>query len=185
MADQLRSSPNTKVSEVARRLFPAPSAGTAQQFTARIHSVENALKDAPGNPYAGEALYAERCAACHKLFFKGGDIGPDLTRYQRDNLGTMLVSIVNPNAEIREGYQHITVKTKRGRTLSGFQVDRDERVLMLRGLDGQQVTLPVEDIVAVEPVGRSVMPEGLLEGLSEQQLRDLFAYLRISQPITR
>jgi hypothetical protein len=34
-------------------------------------------------------------------------------------------------------------------------------------------------------MGRSLMPEGLLEGLSDQQLRDLFAYLRISQPITR
>jgi putative heme-binding domain-containing protein len=127
----------------------------------------------------------ERCAACHKLFHKGGNLGPDLTHYQRDNLGTMLVSIVNPNASIREGYQFIAITTRDGRQLSGFQVDRDNRVTVLRGLDGQDVTIPAEEIEDVQPMGRSLMPEGLLEGLDEQQLRDFFAYLRISQPISR
>ena len=55
----------------------------------------------------------------------------------------------------------------------------------LRGLDGQDVTLSAKDIKAVTPMGRSLMPEGLLEGLTEQQLRDFFAYLRISHPITK
>ena len=40
------------------------------------------------------------------------------------------------------------------------------------------------DIATMQPVGRSLMPEGLLDGLSDQELRDLFAYLRQSQPIT-
>lgn len=154
-------------------------------FNAKIAAVEESLKKAPGSPYAGEALFEQRCASCHKLFFKGGNIGPDLTSYQRDDLGTMLISIINPNAEIREGYQFITVKTKDGRTIGGFQVDRDNQVTVLRGLDGQDLTLRSEEIESVEPMGRSLMPEGLLEGLDEQQVRDLFAYLRISQPISK
>ena len=109
-------------------------------FNAKIADVEEALKKAPGSPYAGEAIYDQRCASCHKLFFKGGNIGPELTDYQRDNLGTMLISIVNPNAEIREGFQFITVKTKDGRALGGFQVERDNQVTILRGLDGQDLT---------------------------------------------
>lgn len=56
---------------------------------------------------------------------------------------------------------------------------------MLRGLDGQDLTLSATEIDTVEPMGRSLMPEGLLEGLDEQQWRDLFAYLRISQPISK
>jgi putative heme-binding domain-containing protein len=127
----------------------------------------------------------QNCAACHKLFFKGGSIGPDLTSYQRDNLGTMLISIINPNAEIREGYQFISVETKDDRSLSGFQVDRDKQVIVLRGLDGQDVTINVKEIKEVQSMGRSLMPEGLLDGLSEQQLRDFFAFLRISQPISK
>jgi putative heme-binding domain-containing protein len=129
-------------------------------------------------------LFKARCAACHKLFFKGGNVGPDLTSYQRDNLGTMLLSIVNPNAEIREGYQYYTVETKDGRSLSGFFVERDRQVTVLRGLDGENITLSALEIAELQPVGRSLMPEGLLDGLSEQELRDFFAYLRISQPIT-
>ena len=127
----------------------------------------------------------QRCASCHKLFFKGGKIGPELTSYQRDDLGTMLISIVNPNAEVREGFQFISVVTKDGRTLTGFEVERDLQVTVLRGLDGQDITLRAEEITEVTPMGRSLMPEGLLEGLDQQQLRDFFAYLRISQPISR
>lgn len=184
VADQLRSHPKESVRTAAVKLFP-PVETSGMDFNAKIAAVEESLKKAPGSPYAGEALFEQRCASCHKLFFKGGNIGPDLTSYQRDDLGTMLISIINPNAEIREGYQFITVKTKDGRTIGGFQVDRDNQVTVLRGLDGQDLTLRSEEIESVEPMGRSLMPEGLLEGLDEQQVRDLFAYLRISQPISK
>src|SRR6185295_10517033 len=107
----------------------------------RITEIEGFLKRGTGNPYAGEGTFTERCAGCHKLFFKGGNIGPDLTNYQRDNLGTMLISIVNPNAEIREGFQYYAVETKDGRSLSGFMVDRDNQVTVLRGLEGENITL--------------------------------------------
>lgn len=127
----------------------------------------------------------ERCASCHKLFFKGGQVGPDLTNYQRDHLGTMLTSIVDPNAEIREGYQYYAIEMTDDRSLTGFLVDRDPQVVVLRGLDGEDITLRQAEIREMRPMGRSLMPEGLLEALSDQQLRDLFAYLRISQPITR
>ncbi len=184
VADQLRSHSVESVRTAAAKLFPAPGTDGVD-YGAKIAAVEAALKKGPGSPYAGEALYEQRCASCHKLFFKGGNIGPELTAYQRDDLGTMLISIVNPNVEIREGYQFITVKTKDGRAIGGFQVDRDNQVTVLRGLDGQDVTLSSAEIESVEPMGRSLMPEGLLEGLDDQQLRDLFAYLRISQPISK
>ncbi len=184
VADQLRSHAVEEVRVAAAKLFPAP-ADSGMDVNAKIAAVEAALKAGTGSPYAGEAIYEQRCASCHKLFFKGGNIGPDLTGYQREDLGTMLISIVDPSVEIREGYQFITVTTKDGRTLGGFQVDRDNQVTVLRGLDGQDLTLSAAEIEAVEPMGRSLMPEGLLEGLDEQQLRDLFAYLRISQPISK
>ena len=97
----------------------------------------------------------------------------------------MLTSIINPNAEIREGYQYYLLETKDGRSLSGFLVERDPQIVVLRGLEGADINLPQADIKALNPVGRSLMPEGLLDGLNDQQLRDFFAYLRISQPITR
>ena len=184
VANRLRASKDKQVSELAARLLPQPQP-IAVEFQHRIDEVNAILKRAPGNPYAGEGAFMQRCGSCHKLFFKGGNAGPDLTTYQRDNLGTMLLSIVNPNAEIREGYQCYTVETKDGRTFSGFFVDRDNQVTVLRGLDGENVTLRASEIVELQPTGRSLMPEGLLEGMSDQDLRDFFAYLRISQPITK
>jgi hypothetical protein len=56
---------------------------------------------------------------------------------------------------------------------------------VLRSLDGETITLAAADIAEQQPLGRSLMPAGLLDGLDEQHLRDLFAYLRIKQPISR
>lgn len=184
VAARLRASKDTHVAALAARLLPKPEP-VAVEFQQRIDEINRVLKAAPGNPYAGETAYEQRCAACHKLFFKGGGIGPDLTAYQRDNLGTMLLSIVNPGAEIREGFQLYTVETTDGRSLSGFFVDRDNQVTVLRGLDGENITLRSSEIADLQPAGRSLMPDGLLDGMGDQDLRDFFAYLRISQPITR
>jgi len=183
IADRLRRSRDDQVRKVATRLLPEPKHVTTQSQQ-RIDQVHAILKSASGNPYDGEATFLARCAACHKLFFKGGNVGPDLTAYQRDNLSTMLLSIIDPGAEIREGFQYFTVETKDGRSLSGFFVDRDNQVTILRGLDGENITLRSSEIIESKPTGRSLMPDGLLDGLTDQELRDLFAYLRISQPIT-
>lgn len=184
LAAQLRANRDLKVRDLAAKLLPekAPLSADARQ---RIAEVETIIKGGPGSPYPGESVFMERCGICHKLFFKGGNLGPDLTAYQRDNLGTMLLSIISPNAEIREGFQQVQIETQDGRSLGGFLADRDTQVTVLRGLDGQDLVLRQTEIKSLEVVGTSLMPEGLLEGLNDQALRDLFAYLRISQPITR
>jgi putative heme-binding domain-containing protein len=78
-----------------------------------------------------------------------------------------------------------TVTTKDGRTLSGFLTSQDGSVVVLRGLDGQDVSLPRADIREIKASSTSLMPEGLLTGLKDQELRDFFAYLRIPQPISK
>jgi len=184
VATRLRASPDPATAELAARVLPL-RVPVAAEFQKRIDEITAVLKGGAGNPYQGEATFTARCASCHKLFFKGGNVGPDLTQYQRDNLGTMLLSIVNPSAEIREGYQNYIVATQDDRILSGFFVDRDNQVTVLRGLDGQNITLKASEIKAIKATGQSLMPTGLLDGLADQQLRDFFAYLRITQPITK
>lgn len=172
--------------DIVTRLKLAPEPAKASAATRdRVAQLRTLLAGKPGDPYAGEAIFMARCAACHTLFHKGGNVGPNLTAYQRDDLGTMLLSIVEPNAEIREGFENFIVTTKDGRTLSGFLADRDEHVVILRGFDGQDLTLPREQIAQLTGAGRSLMPDGLIEGLSDKELRDFFAYLRIPQPISR
>ena len=117
------------------------------------------------------------------MYGRGGEIGPDLTVYQRSDLPNLLLNIVNPNAEIREGYESFLVETKDGRSLTGFRADQDATVVVLHTPDGQTVPLPRAEIASMEPAGASLMPEGLLSNLSDQQVRDLFAYLRSTQPL--
>jgi putative heme-binding domain-containing protein len=185
MVERMRQHEPKALHASLAELYPVTPAAGVTDFIAKIADVEAKLKAGAGNPYAGEPLFQEKCAACHKLFFKGGRIGPELTAYQRDNLGTMLISIVHPNAEIREGFQYFSVTTNDGRSLSGFLVERDAQILVLRGLEGEDITVRQADVRLLTPMGRSLMPEGLLDGMTDQQLRDLFAYLRISQPITK
>ncbi|MFM8729276.1 MAG: hypothetical protein ACKON9_29595, partial [Planctomycetaceae bacterium] len=70
-----------------------------------------------------------------------------------------------------------------GRVLNGFLVQKDSQVLILRGADGQNVILRQDEIDDLRVLPQSVMPEGTLKTLADQQLRDLFAYLRSTQPV--
>ncbi len=162
-----------------------PNAGrpTSEAMQQQIRQLAGVIRNGEGNPYSGQKLFNATCASCHTLFARGGRVGPDLTTYQRGDLDTMLLHVVNPSAEIREGYENLLIETRDDRSLTGFLVERDARVVVLRGADGQNVTLEQKDIAEMRAAGLSLMPEGLLDGLSEQQVRDLFAYLRSTQPL--
>ena len=97
----------------------------------------------------------------------------------------MLLNIVHPNAEIREGYVNYMVTTKDGRALTGFLADEDKQTVVIRGIDGANMTIARADVQEMKPTGFSLMPEGLLQAMEDQQVRDLFAYLRSTQPLVR
>ncbi len=151
----------------------------------RIEEIRLIIASQPGDPYKGESQFNARCGSCHTLFHKGGKIGPDLTSYQRDDLGTLLISILDPNAEIREGFENHNITTHDGRTLSGFLADQDANVVVLRGFDGADISLRRSDIVTLNPAGGSLMPEFLLDGMNDAEIRNFFAYLRQSQPLSK
>ncbi len=164
----------------ARRVGRLPEA--SRQESARIR---RELVQGPGSSYRGELIFMERCASCHQLFHKGGHIGPNLTTYQRDDLSTLLPSLLEPSLEIREGFRNYLLTTTDGRVLSGLVIDQTAQQVVLRGLDGEDVAIPRAAVQSLAPMDASLMPGGLLDDLDGQQLRDFFAYLRIPQPISR
>ena len=165
------------------KLWGNVQGATTAEMRQRIEQLTKVIRAGSGNPYSGRKLYAQNCGKCHTLFGEGGQVGPDLTPYQRNDLDRLLVNVVNPSAEIREGFESYIVETKNGRILNGFLADQDNRVVVLRGIDGQNIVLPRSQIEELRKSDRSVMPEETLKGLSNQQVRDLFAYLRSSQPL--
>jgi putative heme-binding domain-containing protein len=180
---KIESYKDDSLAQAARAIWGGAGAPTSAEMERQIARLAAVVRDGAGDPYNGRTLFSNTCASCHTLFGLGGQVGPDLTSYQRADLGNLLLQIVNPSAQIREGYENFTVETQDGRSLTGFVADKDNQIVLLRGLDGQNTAIPRKDIVEMKASGLSLMPEGLLEPLSEQQVRDLFAYLRSSQPL--
>ncbi len=141
------------------------------------------LRAGGGHADAGRGVFQAVCAPCHTLFGEGGRIGPELTGYERTNLDFMLLAIADPSAGLREEYTNFVVGMRDGRTLSGFLETQDNRSVVLKSLDGQTTVLPREQVARIQGQQESVMPEGLLGALSDQQIRDLFAYLMMPAPL--
>ena len=171
------------ITALVRELFGDVQGATTAEMRSQIDRFADVVGQGSGNPYSGRQVFRTSCAKCHRLFDDGGNIGPDLTAYKRDDLKRMLLNVVNPSAEIREGFENHLVQTGDGRTLNGFIVEQDKQVVVLKGIDGQSLILPREEIDELRAVPTSLMPEDLLKSLTDQQVRDLFAYLRATQPL--
>ncbi len=172
-----------EIARLCKKHFGELAGPSADELRAQIEKLLGTISQAKGNPYSGHRLYDETCGKCHTLFGKGGKIGPDLTTYKRDDLRGMLLNVVNPSAEIREGFENYIARTADGRTITGLIADQDPNVVMIRGADGQNISIPREEIEDLRASRTSLMPDGQLKAMSDQQIRDLFAYLRSTQPL--
>jgi putative heme-binding domain-containing protein len=129
------------------------------------------------SPERGAAVLAKvRCLDCHKFGDKGQGLGPDLsTVNSRFQPADILESIVLPSKVISDQYKPITVAIEDGRVLSGMPIVADGPNLVLLISDGSKITIPKDEIEEQKPSPISVMPEGLLDPLSYQEIADLIA----------
>ena len=125
----------------------------------------------------GRDLFQKTCATCHKLYGQGGDLGPDLTGAGRGNLDYLLENIVDPSAVVTKEFRTTTAVLHDGRVLSGLMTSRNDDVVTLANADRVH-RVAVEDIADLKQLATSIMPDGLLNQLSDRQIVDLFAYLQ-------
>ncbi len=150
----------------------------------RIDEIKALVASGKGDVIRGKAVYAEMCARCHVLHGEGRNVGPELTGYERDNLDFLLPSIVDPSLAIREEFERVdlTLHMQEGdfepTVLSGFIHDLSEQAITFKDLEGNLTVIPMQNIAAREHSKVSIMPEGLLDLLNDQQVRDLIAYLQ-------
>jgi putative heme-binding domain-containing protein len=147
------------------------------QKQAEMERIKTALRGGAGDPQKGKLLFTQRCALCHTLFAEGGKVGPDLTGYERTNPEFWLTGTLAPSMEIREGFGAYVAKIKGGQVLMGILDKQDAGGISLRDIAGQRHTARAEDVESLDASPISLMPEGLLAGLSDADLRDLFAWL--------
>jgi putative heme-binding domain-containing protein len=138
-------------------------------------------KDAPQGLAEKGALAYEKalCNRCHKLGGKGESYGPDLTTVtRRFTTKEILEAVMFPAQTVSDQYAAKQIVTKDGRTLSGFAAPGGPGELVLIGPDGRKTSIKEAEIDEIIPTKRSPMPAGLLNQLSEQEIVDLFAYIR-------
>ncbi len=168
---------NEALSKRVHEIWPATKASSSDEKTKTINELASVIRSGSGDEAAGKLVFRSACGICHRLNDEGGIIGPDLTGYDRSNLSYMLLQVVDPSADIREGYVNYLIHTKDGRTLSGFLTERTDNGLTVQPYGGEPIQLSMNEIEKLEPQQTSLMPEGILERLSDKEVRDLFSYL--------
>ena len=134
-------------------------------------------KDPPTDAGRGRAVFTRTCAQCHMLFGEGGTIGPDITGSNRADLDYLLHNVIDPNAEIPNQYRTAMIEMSDGRVIAGIANQQDPKVVAVAA-GNETLTVPRTEIKKITVSEFSMMPEGLLTPLSDQEVRDLLTYLR-------
>lgn len=176
---------NQQIDKAVLKHWGKIGAATPGEKQARISWLGVQLGKAPGNKTHGKELFVKNCATCHQLFGEGAKIGPDLTTADRKNRGYLLAQIVDPSGYVRPEYISFNVTTNDGRRLSGVVQDpNDSTVTLVNVIENKAVKTVISkaDIDQMLPSPVSLMPEKILDTLSDDDIRDLFAYLQSEAP---
>jgi putative membrane-bound dehydrogenase-like protein len=155
---------------------------TAGDKQARIRSLTSILRQGKGDPATGKPLFQKNCGTCHVLFGEGNKIGPELTGAERKNLAFLLTSTVDPSAVIRQEFIAFNVLTTDGRVLTGLVVESSPKAVTLLDGKNERTVISRDKIEEMNASPMSLMPEKILDPLTDQQLRDLFSYLQSDAP---
>jgi putative membrane-bound dehydrogenase-like protein len=175
---QLRSHKDEQLQAEVTKVY-----GSAREVTAdkraeieRYRAIYRRGGSQPGNASPGRVVYNRVCAQCHVLFDSGGKVGPDITGANRTDLNYLLETIVDPNAVIPNEYRATEIETKDGRSLTGLVKVKGDKTIMFQTAN-ELLTISRDEIASMRQSELSMMPEGLLSPLSEQEVRDLLYYL--------
>lgn len=131
-----------------------------------------------GDPRNGIAVYQRACATCHMINEEGMDFGPKLSE-----IGSKLpkegqyLAILHPDAGVSFGYEGWEVKFKDGTSMMGIVASKTETDLQLKMPGGTVMNYKMADVKSLKQTEGSMMPAGLAETMSQQELVDLVEYL--------
>lgn len=149
--------------------------------------LENEKTDLTGGDYErGRALFFGKqilCATCHHLRGEGGTLGPDLSNLVHRDAASVLRDIKEPSAMINPDYVAYTVSLRGGGEVAGYVRTQDDGDLRIIGPDGKEQAVARAAVADLRPSPVSLMPPGLMEGLTETQVRDLLTFLVHAPPV--
>jgi len=174
---------------------PLRAVASARSIDATLEFLAGALESDRRSLDEGALVFAESCARCHPFHGVGhgatantlqgadGTLGPDLAgsvgRYSRADL---LDAIARPSRVVPEAYRATDVFLNGGDVVSGMLVADTADELVIAKQDGTRVTIAKDDIDERRESPLSIMPDGLLESLTLEQIADLVFYLASDAP---
>jgi putative heme-binding domain-containing protein len=126
----------------------------------------------------GKVVFEKTCSSCHQLGNLGLRIGPDISDTRTKSKSQLLLDIIRPNAAIDNNFVEYVVETIDGTVFKGIVIENNATAITLKQADNQSVTVSRENLERLQSSGQSLMPVGLEQGLSLQQVADLISYLQ-------
>ncbi len=157
----------------ARKVLHGSSSDRAQAIAA----FQDSLK-LNGRVEHGKQIFEETCAKCHLPRKQGARIGPDLSGINVKTKQELLAAILDPSASIESRFVNYLVTAKDGRMYDGVIGSETPGAITLRGGAEDNVTILRSNIAEIRASNLSLMPEGLEQKMSKQDLADLIAYLQ-------
>lgn len=170
----LMKSADAAVRARAERVFGGET--TATERRAVIERYRTALEDA-GDAARGRSVFIRDCANCHRLGGEGHDVGPALVTVRGRTRAEVLEHILDPNREVSPHFLEFVVQTGDGRVQTGIIAAETPTSITLRQPDARQATVLRSEIEAVTSSGKSLMPEGLEQKISPEEMRDLIEFV--------
>jgi putative heme-binding domain-containing protein len=158
----------------------------AAPVVSREQLLETHVKDEKGgSAEAGRPAFEKLCAGCHRFGAIGKDVGPDLTtltsRFKRRDI---LESILWPSKIISDQYQAEMFELTDGTVVSGMLVRENATALLIRTPENpdKPVVLTKARVANRVTSTVSLMPEGLLDSLSHDEIANLLAFMSAPAP---
>jgi putative heme-binding domain-containing protein len=170
--DFLRTYPDQTIAQRALRVLGPTTKGrpdVVERFRGALSVV--------GSPARGRDLFRERCTGCHRLQGEGFIVGPNLSDIKIQGRAKILSSIVQPNAEITPGFSTSVLESRHGDNLVGIITEANSVALSVNEPAKGQESWPRTNIQVTRAEPWSLMPEGLEEGMTTQNMADLLEYL--------
>lgn len=165
---------DASISDRANELFKELEGGDRMS----VYESYREVLDYDANPQAGAAVFQAHCAVCHAYAGKGGQVGPDLTGVNNQPPDALLLHTLVPNYEVYPEYQSVVIRTKSGTTVSGRVASETENSLTLRTAFGSEESILRSNIESLTNSGMSLMPDGLEQTMTKEELANLIAYLK-------
>ena len=175
---QLQTLQSEKIDQQISTLWPELKQLTAekQSTIARYRKLLSSSALTKANLPQGRALFQRSCAKCHRLFGQGGQVGPDLTGTQRNNLEYLLENIVDPSATVSKNFHMSVVVLESGRILNGIVSPLSPKTISVQ-TPTERLIVAKDEIEVERPSKLSLMPERMLDVLKSNEVRDLIGYL--------